>query len=282
MLWRSPRRNLRTEAVVNDENDIILEVEGVTVVRLNRPNRLNALTQLQVVDLHQILDRIGADQTCRVVIITGTGRGFCAGVDLHASVARNKDKPDDLMIKLMYQENFGLMAKRIRMLRQPVIAAVNGPAAGADMALALAADIRIAARSAKFLIAAVKIGLTAGEAGISFHLPRLIGASRAFETMLTGRPVNADEADRVGLVSLVVDDELLMGKALGMAETILANSPYSTQHTKRIMWTNLEASSLDAALDLENRTQILATMTNDFHEASRAFTEKRKPRFTGY
>ena len=139
----------------------------------------------------------------------------------------------------------------------------------------------IVACSASFHIGAVRIGLTSGECGISYHLPRLIGASRAFELMLTGRPLSAEEADKVGLVSCVVDDEHLLSRALEMAAEVLRNCPYSIKHTKRLMWANLEAGSLDAALELENHVQVPGLLTEDFGEASDAFAEKRPPRFTG-
>ena len=172
--------------------------------------------------------------------------------------------------------------RRLRSLDKVVIAAVNGVAVGVGFALTLGADIRIASRSASFHVGAVRIGLTAGECGISYHLPRLIGASRAFEVMLTGRPVQADEAERIGLVSRLVDDNAdLLAQALDLAGQVLRNSPYATRHTKQLMWANLDAASLDAAIELENRAQVLALMTDDFHEASRAFIEKRPPVFTG-
>ncbi|HVR50778.1 MAG TPA: enoyl-CoA hydratase-related protein, partial [Pseudorhodoferax sp.] len=134
---------------------------------------------------------------------------------------------------------------------------------------------------AAFHVGAVRIGLTAGECGISYHLPRLIGAARAFELMLTGRPLPADEAERVGLVASVVPAEELLPRALALAEQVLRNSPYATRHTKQLMWANLEAPSLQAAIELENRAQVLALMTEDFREAVAAFGEKRPPRFTG-
>jgi enoyl-CoA hydratase len=179
------------------------------------------------------------------------------------------------------QELFAGMVRRLRALDKVVIAAVNGAAVGAGFALTLGADIRVAARSASFHIGAVRIGLTAGECGISYHLPRLVGASRAFELMLTGRPLPADEAERIGLVSALVDDAELMPKALEIAGSVLRNSPYSTRHTKQLMWANLDAPSLDAALEIENRAQVLALMTADFKEASAAFAAKRAPVFTG-
>jgi enoyl-CoA hydratase len=172
------------------------------------------------------------------------------------------------------------MPRTIRGLDQAVIAAVNGPAAGAGLGIALAADVRVAASSATFHIAAVKIGLSAGECGISYHLPRHIGTSRAFELMLTGRPIDAAEADRIGLVSRLVPDGQAVAEALDIADAITANSPFAIRQTKAVMWANLD-NGFQNALDLENRTQILAVLTEDANEAMRAFTQKRPPVFTG-
>ena len=145
---------------------------------------------------------------------------------------------------------------------------------------ALAADIRIAATSARFHVASVKIGLSGGECGISYHLPRHVGSARAFEILLTGRPFDATEADRIGLVTRVVPDAELLDAALELAAAIAENSPFSVWMTKKVMWQNLDAT-FDAALELENRTQILAVMTADAREAMHAFVEKRPPTFEG-
>ena len=265
------------------ETAIILEDIGsdITVVQLNRPSRLNALTREMVDELNAAFDEIARRAEVRVVILTGSGRGFCSGQDVAAADERNRTAPSGLVERLYWQEQFAGMVKRIRAMPQVVIAAVNGPCAGAGLALALAADIRIADRSAKFLNAAVRLGLSAGETGMSYMLPRLIGASRAFEILITGRSVSAEEAERIGLVAGLSDSETLMDDALAMAGDITRNSPFSTSHTKRIIWENLDAPSFQAALELENRTQILASMTDDYKEATAAFTEKRPPNFTG-
>jgi enoyl-CoA hydratase len=162
-----------------------------------------------------------------------------------------------------------------------VIAAVNGVAVGAGLGLALAADIRIAARSARFLIGAVKMGLSAGECGISYHLPRLIGAGRAFELMLTGRAVDAEEALRIGLVTELAEEAELAALALRTARSIAANSPFSIKHSKQLMWANLDAAGLEPALELENHVQTVAMLTEDFSEALDAFAAKRPPLFRG-
>ena len=267
----------------NREANILVEdiADDIVVVRLNRPSRLNALTREMVCELNAVLDEIGARETLRAVILTGSGRGFCSGQDVAAADVRNRTAPSGLVERLFWQEQFAGMAERIRAMPQVVIAAVNGPCAGAGMALALAADIRLATHSASFLNAAVRLGLTAGETGMSYMLPRLIGAARAFEILITGRPVGAEEAERIGLVVRLVSDDTLMAEAEALARQILANSPFATRHTKRVFWENLHAPSFQAALDLENRTQILASMTDDYKEATAAFADKRPPRFQG-
>jgi enoyl-CoA hydratase len=259
--------------------------DGLAIVTLSRPERLNALSQNEVRLLCATLDGMARDAAVRVVVLTGAGRGFCAGWDLTSPLTdvsgADLAGPPTVPAYCLGQELFAGMVKRLRSLDKVVIAAVNGAAVGAGFALTLGADLRIASRSASFHVGAIRIGLTAGECGISYHLPRLIGAARAFEVMLTGRPIKADEAERIGLVSRVVDDAELLPQALALAADVLRNSPYATRHTKQIMWANLDAGSLEAAIELENRAQVLALMTEDFREASAAFVEKRAPVFTG-
>jgi len=166
---------------------------------------------------------------------------------------------------------------RLRALRQPVIAAINGPANGAGLGLALAAEVRIAGRSAAFNAAFVKVGMSSCDIGVSWLLPRCVGLSRAFDIMLTGRMVGAAEAERIGLVSETVDDEQLLPRALEIARTIAANSTFGVWMTKRSGWANVEAASLSAAIELENRTQILARTTGDLKRAAEALIARRKP-----
>ncbi len=254
---------------------------AIAIVTLNRPSRLNALTREMVAELNEVFDTLAADRACRAVIITGAGRGFCSGQDLGDANARNAKGGGGVMEKLHWQEQFAGMGRRLRAMRQVVIAAVNGPAVGAGMAIAMASDVRLITPSAKFLVAAVRIGLSGGESGLSYLLPRIIGVARAFDVLLTGRPIEAAEAERIGMCLRVVEPEALLEEAVRYAETVLANSPYAVQHTKRLMWDNLDAPSYAAALELENRAQILAAMTQDYKEATAAFMEKRPPRFTG-
>lgn len=253
----------------------------LAVLCLDRASRLNAMDFAGLENLSAAIDDLSSDAAIRVIVVTGSGSGFCAGLDLKSVL--NRDGQTTLNIPDAYklQERFEGVVRRLRASSKTVIAAVNGVAVGAGFALTLGADIRIASNKASFHIGAVKIGLTAGECGISYHLPRMIGASRAFEIMLTGRPIDAAEAERIGLVAAVVEHDVLIDRALECARQVLRNSPYATHHTKRVMWANLDAGGLEAALELENHAQVLALMTEDFAEAARAFVEKRPPIFWG-
>ncbi|MFN0025563.1 MAG: enoyl-CoA hydratase/isomerase family protein, partial [Acidimicrobiales bacterium] len=234
--------------------------EGVTQLTFNRPEKLNALTYDLVRELHEALARIDADHDCRVVILTGAGRGFCAGLDLTGfgtiPGTENLGTPQQGMA---VQQFIASLVPRLRDLRQPVISAINGPCAGGGFALALASDIRVCADNARFGTAFVRLGLSGCDIGVSWMLPRLIGASRAWELLLTGRVFDAAEADKLGLVTECVPHEQLMDAALAVAERIKANSPFGVWMTKEVMWSNLETGSLTAGIDLENRTQILAS-----------------------
>src|SRR5213592_2995623 len=184
--------------------------EHVELLTLNRPDELNAMTADLCAELHSELDRLAADRSCRAIVITGAGRGFCAGLDLRGyGQAPGNDGTDDARDRLGNQEHMSRLILRLRATPQPVIAAVNGPAAGFGLALALASDIRYAARSAVFRAAFVNIGLSNCDMSTSWLLPRLIGASRSHEVMLTGRKLSAEEAGRIGLVADVVDGERL-------------------------------------------------------------------------
>jgi enoyl-CoA hydratase len=254
---------------------------GVSVITLNRPDRLNAMSQELVQDLHGAFADLRADRATRVVVLTGAGRGFCAGLDLKgAGQAPGTEGLGRVQAGMLTQQHIASLVPEMRSLRQPVIAAVNGPAAGGGLALALASDVRLAAPTATFNVAFVRIGLSGCDIGVSWLLPRLIGASRAFELLLTGRIIDAAEADRLGLVSRVVEDRPVLEAALDVADEILANSPTGVWMTKEVMWSQLEVGSLQAGIDLENRTQIMTSMTEDMAEAMGAFVEKRPPDFS--
>jgi len=255
--------------------------DGITQITLNRPERLNAMNHALVAGLHDALDALVDDGSCRVIVLTGAGRGFCAGLDLtdgaSPPAARGLGRAQAGMT---VQKSIAGLVPKMRAMPQPIVAAVNGAASGGGLALALASDVRIAATSARFNVAFVRVGLSGCDIGVSWLLPRLVGASRAFELLLTGRFVDATEADRIGLVARVVDDGQVVASARETAELIVANSPFGVRMTKEVMWSQLEVGSLQAGIDLENRTQVLASFTGDLTEAMQAFLEKRPARFT--
>jgi enoyl-CoA hydratase len=259
------------------------EVEpGIRVLTLDRPEKLNAMNAALIRDLHATLGELAHDETVRVAIVTGAGRGFCAGLDLsEGATPEGFENRGPIGSGWATQESIAALVPRLRDLPFPVIAAVNGPASGGGLALALASDVRIAAASARFNVAFIRVGLSACDIGTSWLLPRLIGASRAWELMLTGRLIDADEALRIGLVVRVVDDGTVVDAALETARLIAANSPFGVRMTKQVMWSQLEIGSLHAGIDLENRTQIMSGQTGDVQEAMRAFMEKRPPVFKG-
>lgn len=253
---------------------------GITRLVLNRPEKLNAMTGELVRDLHRALDDVASDPDCRVVVLTGAGRGFCAGLDLggygEAPGSAGVGRPQ---AGLAVQKHIASLIPHLRSLPQPVIAAVNGPATGGGFALVLGSDIRIAAASARFNAAFIRIGLSACDIGTSWLLPRLVGAARAQELMLTGRIFDAAEAARIGLVTDVVADEDLLEAAYAKAEQIMLNTPFGVAMTKEGMWSALEIPGMQAAIDLENRQQIMISFTQDHQEAMRAFLEKRPPEY---
>lgn len=250
--------------------------DGIAVLRLDRPRQLNALTDDTVVEILRLLDAVGRDPKLRVLVVTGEGRGFCAGFDLSlAGDAPGSAELGETPAWMVRQELFASLVTRLRALRQPVIAAVNGPANGAGLGLALAAEIRIAARSAAFNSAFVKVGMSSCDIGVSWLLPRCVGMSRAFDIMLTGRMVDSAEAERIGLVSETVDDDRLLPRALEIARTIVANSAFGVWMTKRGGWANVESGSLQAAIELENRTQILVRTTGELRSAAEALLANR-------
>jgi enoyl-CoA hydratase len=255
---------------------------GVTRLVLNRPEKLNAMNSELIEELHGALDAIARDRSCRAVVVTGAGRGFCAGLDLQGyGTPPGAEGLGPVQSGFATQTRIAALIPRLRSLHVPVIAAVNGPAAGGGLALALGSDIRIAGASARFNVAFVRIGLSGCDIGVSWLLPRLIGASRAWELMLTGRIIDATEADHVGLVTRVVPDDELIDAALETAGLIVANSPWGVRMTKEVGWSQLEVGSLQAGIDLENRTQILSSFTGDTREAVAAFFERRPTTWEG-
>ncbi|MCW2846990.1 MAG: enoyl-CoA hydratase [Marmoricola sp.] len=254
--------------------------DGVTVVTLNRPDALNTLNDGLVRRLTEVLEAIRQDRDCRVVILTGAGRAFCAGLDLGGYGDDERVESEGLMLRTFdRQRELADLAHRLHELPQPVIAAVNGAAAGGGLGLVCASDVRIGTTTSVFAVAFIRAGFSACDIGVSWLLPRLMGAGRAHELMLTGRKFDSAEALEGGLLARVVEPAELMASARQTAELILANAPASVELTKVGMWIALETPSFRAGVEFENRQQMVAAMSEDRAEATAAFLEKRPPRY---
>jgi enoyl-CoA hydratase len=254
----------------------------VTLVTLNRPERMNAMAFDVMIPFKESLEAVGRDNDTRVVVITGAGHGFCSGADLEDP--GTIPNIDGLGLPAIALRSMGLLDDVIRTLRrlpQPVIAAINGAAIGGGFCLSLATDIRVASDTAYFRAAGINNGLTAAELGLSYLLPRAIGSSRAAEIMLTGRDVDASEAERIGLVSAVTSGEKLLDACYEVAERITGWSQAGVELTKRALWGSLDASSLETHMDAEGTAQLFVRITTqNFEESVRARREKRRPVFT--
>jgi enoyl-CoA hydratase len=256
--------------------------DGVSLITMNRPDKLNAMTSEMVEMLHETLSSVSRNRDTRVVILTGAGRGFCAGLDLGGyGEAPGYQWNGSVERGFAVQKHIASLIPRLRSLSQPVISAVNGPASGGGFALVLGSDIRIASTTARFNAAFIRIGLSACDIGTSWLLPRLIGAARAQELMLTGRLFDSDEALRIGLVTEVVPQEALLESALSKAEEIKQNTPLGVALTKEGMWSALENPGMQAAIDMENRQQIMASFSDDARETRRARSEGRPATYQG-
>jgi enoyl-CoA hydratase/carnithine racemase len=236
---------------------------GVVVLQLNRPKQLNAINGVMRDELAQTFATIGADRSANVVVLTGAGRGFCSGIDVRNYAAKTVEASDPPIDRLRFQEAMAALPQAIWDLPQPVIAAVNGPCVGAGFALCLASDIRICSTAATFANGAILLGLSGAEMGMSYHLPRIVGTSVAADWMLTGRTVSAAEADRRGLVSELVEPDRLIERALELASDIAELTPLGVQLTKRALQVNTDAAGPGAAMELENRNQVLTHATDE-------------------
>ncbi|WP_305094383.1 enoyl-CoA hydratase [Prescottella sp. R16] len=255
--------------------------DNIALVTLNRPDRMNAMAFDVMVPFREALEEISNDNAVRAVVVTGAGRGFCSGADqTSAGPVPHTDGLTRPTVALRSMELLDDVVLTLRKMHQPVIAAVNGAAIGGGFCLSMAADIRLAAPEAYFRAAGINNGLTASELGLSYLLPRAIGASRAFEIMLTGRDVDADEAARIGLVSRIVAGEDLLEEAFDLAQQIAKFSRPGVELTKRTLWSGLDASSLAQHMNQEGLGQLLIRLlTDNFEEATAARREKREPMF---
>jgi 2-(1,2-epoxy-1,2-dihydrophenyl)acetyl-CoA isomerase len=251
--------------------------DQVATLTVNRPERLNAFTSKMHEDLRGALDRLRVPGTARCLIVTGAGRGFCAGADLADNAASNEAGPRDLGVSL--EKNYNPFILALRALEMPLVAAVNGPCAGAGMSLALACDIVIAAKSASFLQAFCNIGLVP-DAGSTYFLPRLAGRARASGMALLGEKISADTALDWGLIWKVVDDATLMAEAGAVAKK-LASGPTKGLALIRQALDRSWSNDLASQLDVERDAQRVAGRTGDFAEGVKAFLEKRPARFQG-
>jgi enoyl-CoA hydratase/carnithine racemase len=253
--------------------------DGVAVVRMNRPESFNAINLDLITGLHAAIDEVNADRSIRVVVLTGEGAGFCSGLDLdegHFSMPGTEDMAE-VPRQLSLQLAIVSVIEKIHESPKPFIAAVNGAAVGGGFALALACDIRVASDTAKFGSVFIKVGASNTDIGISYLLPRIVGAGRSAELLLTGRVFGAAEADRIGMLSAVVEPGELAATALRMAESVATSGAFQLWMTKETMWQNLDAPSLRHAILTENRTQIMTSMAGDVEEAFAAFRERRRP-----
>ena len=253
----------------------------VAVIRLNRPERLNAMSFELISEFCDVCAEVASDNRCWVVILTGEGRGFCSGLDLeHPGVIPGIDDMALSRVGMLAMSHFSKVVPTLRAMPQPVIAAVNGCAFGGGLCLSLGADVRFCSESAIFNATGIVNGLTSTELGASYLLPRTVGLSRSNDMLLTGCQVDAREAERIGLVSRVYPDGELLDRAIEAAEAMCEFSTFGLQMTKKVCWANVEATSLTAAIDLEDRNQLILGNTENLVECISARREKRVPVYT--
>lgn len=256
-------------------SDLVVEEAepGLMVITLNRPATLNAMAMSMMDELHAVLTDLNRSPAVRAIVLTGAGRGFCSGAEIKSRDATAGPRPDQNKVShlLQQQETIVRVHELVHRMRVPVIAAVNGVAVGGGFSLTLACDIRVAARSATFGAVFIRHGISNADMGTSYFLPRLVGASRAAELMLTGRIFDADEAAALGLVVDVVDDGAVVDRALASARQISQHSALGVWMTKETLWQNLDAPSLRHALDTENRTQIMCVGSGELERAFGSF-----------
>jgi enoyl-CoA hydratase len=253
---------------------------GVGQVTLNRPERLNAINFEMLDDLYALLQELNHRDEIRVLILTGAGRGFCSGADIKDDRLQTEERMKTFSDTALYLESVQRKYSRIiiemRRISQPIIAAVNGVAAGGGFSMALASDIIIGNSKAAFIASFINIGLSGGELGSTYFLPKIVGSARASEILMTGRTVLAEEAERIGLLSRLVPDEDLMTTALEIAKTLTDKTKMGLKFTKEAIRQNLNAPSIEAAIELEDRNQSICCCSPAFLEAISAFGQLGK------
>ena len=252
--------------------------DGIAIVTLNRPDRLNALTFGTYRELGDLCYDLREDDSVKVLIITGKGKGFCSGGDVIDIVGKLRDGGSDTLIN--FQRMAGRVTKGLLSLRKPTIAAINGTATGAGVVIASACDIRIAAESAKFAFLFPRVGLVSSDLGACWLLPKLIGLSKATELLLTGDTFSSPEAEKMGFVNKLVPDDKLMETAMEYAKKLAAGASLAAAMTKELIYREA-AMDFSAAIDVEGWLMSLSLHTEDHKEAGRAFEEKRPPVFRG-
>lgn len=249
----------------------------VRTITLNRPDRLNAMSFEFAADLHDAIDEVAGDRDCKVAILTGAGRGFCAGLDLRDFGAPPKPgEHPHARVGVGGQEFLADLMLGLRALPQVVIAAVNGPAFGGGLALACASDIRLASDQARFCAAFIRTGLSGTDMGISFLLPQIVGGGRAFEMVATGREIDSTEAERIGLVTRVTAPDALLDEASAIATTLAGYTATGLTLTKEAFWHNASSPSLAGAVALENRNQRIAADTPEVREYMAAYAQRHR------
>jgi len=269
-----------------------LREDGIGILTLNRPEKLNAISFQMEEDFHQVLDHLMVNLDCRVLILRGEGRAFSAGTDLQEGLILNTKKTPEgyerfyflnmkepIKRKMYHQWRITQIIVKMRKISQPIIALVQGAAAGGGLAFALASDIRIVTKNAKLINASINIGLTGADMGGSYFLPRLIGRARASEILMSGRVVDGVESESIGLAVKLVDEANLLNAGLEIAEELLTKSPLGLRMTKEAINLSLDSPSLENIIQFENSSIVLTFSSKDVNEASSAFFEKRKPKF---
>ena len=256
--------------------------DGTDWVTLNRPESLNALDPSLIDALNVYFQGLQRNRDTRVVVLKGAGANFCAGLDLKHAMARRggQTEPPSVADSLDSQRRIADIVMLMRRCPQPILALVQGAAAGGGFALALAADIRIAAKNARMNCAFIKLGLGGCDIGTSYFLPRLVGVSVASELILTGRFIGAERALMVGLVSEIVEEDMLESAAAPFIDAMMSASPVGLRLSKECLNMSVDAASIDAVIAMEDRNQVLCSRSEDFKEGIQAFLEKRKPVYT--
>jgi enoyl-CoA hydratase/carnithine racemase len=253
--------------------------DGVGTITLDRPDRLNALTFETYADLRDLLGELPQRDDVRVLVITGEGRGFCSGGDVDEIIGRLLEEGDEQQV-LSFTRMTGAVVRRMRELPKPVIASINGTAAGAGAVIALASDLRLMARSASFSFLFTKVGLAGADMGAAYLLPRVVGLGRATELLLLGEPVDAARAEEIGLVTMTVEDDALAAETSSLARR-LADGPLAAYGTTKALLTREQDVDLGSAIELEAQAQALLMRSEDHAEFYRAFKEKRPPKWSG-